>query len=359
VATLLAVAFLFIGSWSGQAAGARPADLSSTEISALRQKAEAGDASAEFALGQAYDDGNGTAQNDSAACSWYRKAAEQDYAPAENALGLMYRAGRGVEQSKQEAVQWYRKAAKQKNAKAMFNLGTAYYNGDGVAINDITAYAWFLVARESGSEPARDAVNRMNNSLLQWQLSSAFEAIGDLYEQGKDLPQDHQGAIDWYRKAAQLGEAPVRVKLAKFLIDQGGAQNYAEALHSCEDAAKQMYSPGALCAGVLYEKGIGTPQDLPEAAKWFNKSAQMGNAQAMLFLGEMYWNGSGVKQDKVSAYAFVLLASTADLPKAQQDKSLYEQTLSAKELEKGRKQAADWAKTHPTLGLRQRTPPPD
>jgi TPR repeat protein len=352
VATFGAVVFLLVGSWSGQAAGARPADLSSTEISGLRQKAEAGDAPAEFALGQAYDYGNGIAQNDNSACSWYRKAAEQNYAPAENALGLMYRGGRGVEQSKEEAVQWYRKAAKQKNAKAMFNLGTAYYNGDGVGIDDITAYAWFLVARESGSEPARDAVNRMNNSLLQWQLSSAFEVIGDMYEQKNDLPQDHQAAVDWYRKAAQLGEPSARVKLAKFLIDQGGDRNYREALHSCEEAARQLYSPGAMCAGILHEKGLGTPEDLPEAARWFGRAAQLGSAQGMLRLGEMYWNGSGVKQDKVSAYAFMLLASTTDLPKAQQDKALYEQTLSAKELEKGRKQATDWTKSHHTLAAR-------
>ena len=329
----------------------------STEISSLQKAAEAGDTEAEFRLGKAFDDGNGVAQNDSAAFSWYQKAAEQGSAQAQNAVGLMYRTGRGVEQNKELAARWYRKAARQKNATAMFNLGTAYYNGDGVAINDIAAYVWFLLAEQHGSEPARDAVSRTAGSLQPWQISSAFEAIGDMYEQGKDLPQDHLAAIDWYRKAAQSGDPSVRVKLANFLIIQGGEPNFREALQSCLEAGKRMYSPGALCAGLLFEKGIGSDQNLSEALKWFERSAQLGNAKAMVILGERYWDGVGVRQDKVKAYTYILLASTADLPKALQDKDRYEQELSKKDVEKGRKQASDWNKTYrPSLRLKERSP---
>jgi uncharacterized protein len=290
------------------------------------------------------------------ALTWYRTAAEQGFPPAQNALGLMYREGRGVEQNKEKAVEWYRKAAKQKFAKAMFNLGTAYYNGDGVAINGIAAYAWFLLAQQYGSEPARDAVARTNASLQPWQIASAFEGIGDMYEQGTDLPQDHLAAINWYRKAAQSGGPTVRVKLAHFLLIRGGESNNQEALQSCTEAGKQMYSPGALCAGLLYEKGIGTIQNLPEAVKWFDKAAQLGNAQAMLIMGEKYWDGVDLKQDKVKAYTYVLLASTADLPTALQDKDRYERELSKRDIDKGRKQAGDWSRTHRTLHLKERAP---
>jgi TPR repeat protein len=353
---LLAVAILLAGA--GYAQSAVPTNASSHEISVLQKSADAGDAQAEFALGQAYDFGKGIAQNDPAAYAWYRKAAEQGFAPAQNALGLMYREGRGVEQSKEKAVEWYRKAAQQKFAKAMFNLGTAYYNGDGVAINDIAAYAWFLLAQQYGSEPAKDAVNRTASTLNAWQISSSFDTIGDMYEEGKDLPLDHLAAIEWYRKAAQSGEPAANVKLANFLVIQGGDSNHQEALHSCIAAAKKQYAPGALCAGLLYQKGLGAAQNLSEAAKWFDQAAQLGDAKAMFHLAEMYWDGAGVKQDKVSAYAYILLASTADLPKAQQDKAVYEQMLTTKQLEKARQQASKWAKTHNSVGLRLRVPPP-
>ena len=79
----------------------------------------------------------------------------------------------------------------------------------------------------------------------------------------------------------------------------------------------------------------------------------------MLQLAEMYWDGTGLKQDKVSAYAYILLASTADLPKAAQDKVLYQQTLTSKQVEKARQQASKWAKSHSSVGLRLRVPSPN
>lgn len=133
-----------------------------------------------------------------------------------------------------------------------------------------------------------------------------------MYEEGKDLPLDHLTALEWYRKAAQSGEPAANIKLANFLVIQGGDSNYQEALHSCMAAAKRQYAPGALCAGLLYQMGLGAAQDLPEAAKWFDQAAKLGDAKAMFHLAEMYWDGVGVKQDRVSAYAYILLASTGD-----------------------------------------------
>ena len=52
---------------------------------------------------------------------------------------------------------------------------------------------------------------------------------------------------------------------------------------------------------ILYYKGIGVPQDKVEAAKWFLKAAEQGNAEAQLNIGLMYDNGEGVQQDKMEA----------------------------------------------------------
>ena len=339
----------------GQESAVKPASpaLSAAELQSLRAKADSGDSAAQFSLGQAYDFGTGVKQNDSQACAWYRKAAEQSYPPAQNSLGVMYRSGRGVEASKEQAVEWYRKAAKQGFSKAMFNLGTAYFNGDGVPVNDTTAYAWFLAAQEHGSDSGRDAVDRMSSSLQPWQLSEACGLLAEMYEKGTELPADVSAAGAWYRKSAALGEPAARVKLAQFLIKQAGEANYREALKSCEEAAKQPYSPAAMCAAVLHEKGLGASADLSEAAKYYNKSAQLGNAVAMQRLADLYWNGSGVKQDRITAYMYALLASTAQLPDAQRERDTYEKELSSKDLEKARKQAQTWIKEHPVLGLKR------
>jgi len=49
----------------------------------------------------------------------------------------------------------------------------------------------------------------------------------------------------------------------------------------------------------MYYTGKGVAQDYTEAAKWFQKAAKLGDAEAMHLLGQMYYKGQGVKQDSV------------------------------------------------------------
>jgi TPR repeat protein len=261
----------------------------------------------------------------------------------------MFSLGRGVQQDKQEAAKWYQRAAKQKNANAMFNLGTAYYNGDGVGVDDAAAYAWFVLAESFGSQPAADAVKRMNRRASE--QCKAFEKIGDMYQKGSELPQSTTEATKWYRKAVGTDTgydaASVRVKLAGLLLeDQSTGSNYAEAHRLCEEAAKLHYRGGVYCIGQLYELGLGVPRDFSKAAKWFSEATNMGHPGAALRLGQMYWKGEGVRQDRISAYEFIYLASTSGLPEAQREKELVEKELTPEEIEAGKAKAAGWSRRH-------------
>ena len=92
-------------------------------IDALRVRAEAGDAEAQFNLGVLYNNGDGVPQDDAEAVRWYRLAADQGYADAQYNLGVMYATGEGVPQDDAEALRWYRLAADQGHAGAQHNLG--------------------------------------------------------------------------------------------------------------------------------------------------------------------------------------------------------------------------------------------
>ncbi len=326
--------------------------LSHGEVAQLQAQAQAGDPDAQLNLGRAYEDGNGLPQSDQQAVKWYRVAAEQGNAIAQNNLGLMFRSGRGVEQNKQEAVRWYRKAARQKSPAAMFNLGASYYNGDGVGIDDTTAFAWFLLAQHLGNKPATEAVNRMDEEAKRFQ-TGAFEKIGDMYQKGEELPQSPSDAVIWYRQAAENGAPSVKVKLASLLLEGPGEPDYAEAYSLCEKAAKVQYPQGAYCVGLLYQKGLGVERNLSQAAKWFNEAASLGHVIAMLQLGQMYYEGEGVKQDRISAYEFAYLASqSSDLPQATQEKEQFEKEMTPKEMAKGKAKADDWIRSryrHPVV----------
>lgn len=122
--------------------------------------AEAGDANAQFWLGQMYDLGRGVAKNYAQAMQWYRRAAEQGHPVAQHNLANMYEAGQGAvpsEYSLTAAASWYRRAAMQGYKPAEANLGILYANGRGVRRDYLEAYTWFLLA---GSDANRQALAR-------------------------------------------------------------------------------------------------------------------------------------------------------------------------------------------------------
>jgi len=331
--------------------------LSAVEIHQLQAKAEAGDASAQSALGKAFQDGNGVPQNDTLAVKWFRKAADQGDAAAENNLGIMYRMGEGVARDKEEAVRWYVKAAKLGNAKAMFNLGAAYYNGDGVGVDDVASFAWFLLAQEAG-DPAADEALRRAVSEKEAAPSAAYVKVGQMYETGDELPNNPVEALKWYRKAADTGDAETSLKVAKLLLAPGRTptpEDYAEARKRCEDAAQQNPS-GAYCVALIYRRGIGVATDPVEGTKWLNRAAELGLARAALELGEAYWKGEGVKSDPVTAYTWIWLAFNSQVPGAEQDEQQLSKELSAKQLAQAKQKAVEWSRRHHFVGLHYRQP---
>ena len=117
--------------------------------------AEQGSAQAQYSLGFMYATGRGVAQDNAAAISWYRKAAELGHASAQNNLGVIYAAGQGVPQDHAEAARWYRRAAEQGNALARNNLGFMYANGQGVPQDYAEAAKWFGQAAAQGDASAQ------------------------------------------------------------------------------------------------------------------------------------------------------------------------------------------------------------
>jgi uncharacterized protein len=318
----LLCAFLIALQTVGVPATQQPADtaaqtapqLSSTDIAQLQSKAEAGDATAQLALGRAYQNGTGVPQNDELAAKWYRKAADQGDAAAQNNLGVLYRAGLGVEKDKEEALKWYHMAARQGDANAMFNIGAAYYDGD-VPATALAAYEWFVLAEEAGSSSASDAVKRTGAELGAPFAQDALIEIAQMYEKGTDLPQNYSQAIKWYNRAAESGSASAKVQLASMYINGSGVpKDYSRAMELCHSAGILGY----YCVGHIYVYGLGVQPDLKEASKWYHKGADAGNAASMLALGQMYWKGTGVELDRAESYYYFFLAYSHREKSAQQ-----------------------------------------
>jgi uncharacterized protein len=110
-----------------------------------RPLANAGEADAQFNLGQAYKLGRGVPVDLPIALEWYRKASAQGHVRAENNYGLLL----FQQNRRDEAMPYIHKASERGEPRAMYLLGTALYNGDLVPRDWVKAYA--LMTRASGA----------------------------------------------------------------------------------------------------------------------------------------------------------------------------------------------------------------
>jgi TPR repeat protein len=112
----------------------------------LLQQARSGDASAQFAVANAYDGGRGAPRNGEEAMRWYQAAAEQGHAEAQNSVGS------GLQAAKKyaEARSWYEKAAAQNHALATNNLAYLYDLGLGIGQDRQQALAFYTKAADLG-----------------------------------------------------------------------------------------------------------------------------------------------------------------------------------------------------------------
>lgn len=79
------------------------------------RRAKAGNAEAQYRVGQSYAEGRGVTRDLAEAVKWFREAAEQENALAQDRLGVCFFLGKGVEYDAAEAVKWFRRAADRGN----------------------------------------------------------------------------------------------------------------------------------------------------------------------------------------------------------------------------------------------------
>jgi TPR repeat protein len=127
-------------------------------VTIWRPLAEAGDADAQFNLGQAYRLGRGVPLDLAAAKVWFERAARSGHLDAQTTLGLLvFQNGDRV-----QGLKWLKQAAGQGEPRALLVYGTALYNGDGVQQDRVLGYAYISRAATQGLEPARDTLAQLD-----------------------------------------------------------------------------------------------------------------------------------------------------------------------------------------------------
>jgi len=180
-----------------------------------------------------------------------------------NELGVLYHNGRGVEQDFKKAISWYDKAVDEGNKDAWINIGVLYYFGQGVDTNHNHATTMFLKAEN------------------EWSMKNVIF----LYK-GKGTDPDLRGAVAYFKKAAELGDAGAMYNLGLLFETRimNEEKDHKEAASWYKKAADLGNTDAMYRLGVVYDR-TNDEGSKEEAASWYKKAADLGNTDAMVMVG--------------------------------------------------------------------------
>ena len=191
----------------------------------------------------------------------FQKQAEQGDRVAQYRLGLAYERAMGeLEEDPEKALEWYEKSAKQGYYKAYSQIGYLFDDCGPLSTDYVKARVYY-----------EHAVKLEPNDPL------ANYFLGWLYKEGDGVKQDVAKGIEFLKKSAN-----------------------------------ENYQPAMLTLGNIYQNGHhNIPVDWNEAAKWYQKSADLGNPQGEFRLAELYYNQDNPGYDPKKAFPlFLKIAKT-------------------------------------------------
>lgn len=103
-------------------------------------------------------------------------------------------------------------------------------------------------------------------------------ALGYKFFLGEEVPRNLVKAAEFFRKAADAGNAEAQCALGSMYQNGMGVSiNYLEATQWHAKAAKQGYADSQFLLGLSYRDGTGVIKDSLEAYKWLHLAADQGD----------------------------------------------------------------------------------
>ena len=201
------------------------------KLKELIKKAEKGDILAQTELGEMYLHGNGVKVDYKKSMEWSKKAAEKGSYRAMTNIGILYLEGFGVEKDYKKAFDSFSKATDGGDMKAPRYLGIMSEKGLGVKKSLDDAAFYYEIGDSSGDLVSSYKLGKLYEKVGDYAKSIEFykkaegrmdkttapmyEALGDLYADGKGVEKSTKEAKEYYEKAVKSGSQEATNKLAK------------------------------------------------------------------------------------------------------------------------------------------------
>ena len=198
----------------------------------------------------------------------FRRAANTGHDKALYNLATCYLTGIGTPPSDSLAFEFYNRAGKAGYPKALTILGDCYLTGRGTAQDSTTAYEYYNRAAAKNEPRALYTIGERS-------------AQSDSLQSLKKRHLRKQSTIDYYHKAAKLGNRDAQYRLAQFYEDGYYVKkSKKKAFNWYLHAANSGHPKAAEKVAYMYEKGKGTKRDDKKAASWYRVALEHGSTTA-------------------------------------------------------------------------------
>lgn len=209
-------------------------------------------------------------------------------------------------------------------ARAQNNIGACFAEGLGVPRDRELALKWLQLAADAG-----DPVGERNYAAFHMQGVDGTDA-------------DYDIAAEYYRRAAENGDAPAQDMLSWMLLEgEVMTADPAEARRWAEKAAEAGVASSMTRLGMLYHNALGVERDPEKAAYWWRKGAENGDADAQAMLGAALHLGTATANDSVEALAWLIRATNGGSALAKPFIEPVRRSLSPAEIEEAEHRAAE------------------
>ena len=191
-----------------------------------------------------------------------------------NSLGYAYEFGIGTSLSIKEAMKYYEMAAKQNNALGMTNLADLYIQEDKL----------------KKAKPLLVKAAEKEHGYAQYLLAMNFF----YYKQ-----ENNKEALYWLEKSASNDEPKALYQLGLYYAEKA---DLAKAIKYYQRAAELNNAEAALELYYIYGEGFGVEQDEDKALFFLKKAAESGNQEVLDELAAMALSGEGNMDAKEAEY---------------------------------------------------------
>ena len=285
----------------------------------LNAASNRGDPKAQYQSALMLESGVGIRQDIRRARELFRSSAELGYSDSQAQMGGFYAVGDGVDVDYEQAAVWFDKAAKQGNPAALNDLGNMYREGLYFQRDEGKAISLYKLAAELGNDFAKLNFGRHlthsedpNEVLLgvalleqaaEGGLAQAQATLALHYVDGEIVEKDYPRAFDLFQASASSGYLNGVVGLGmSYAKGYGCEKDLARSAQLFEVAANQGAAQAQFNLGWAYHYGLGVGRNWELALKWYSAAAEQVNPGGIRGVGEMYELGvAGLKQDFVQA----------------------------------------------------------